>query len=206
MASESEASAANPIAGWVGRQIDKGYKGFELYARDGAALSLVDRYTADRSAAEAIWADAKENASGAETTSAFVVRALNDAAGPYPSRSFSIPPPMPLHEPERFEERNAMRLLLEHIDKQNKVLTQVVPACLAAMGGMVQGLSAHFGTLAETHKAAIRTLRDGRVASLDAERAMMLDAARQARIDKLIDAGIAMLPQVLEHAATEKKL
>jgi hypothetical protein len=203
MAGEMETTQANPVAGWVGRQVDKGYKGFELYAREGAALSLVDRYAAERGAAEAIWQDAKENAQGHEGTSSFVVRALNDGPGPYPSRSFSIAPPLPLHEPERFEERNAMRLLLEHIDKQNRVLTQVVPACLAAMGGMVQGLSGHFGTLAETHEAAIRTLRDSRVASLDAERAMMMDASRQARIDKLIDAGIGMLPHLIERM--EKK-
>ncbi|MFO0726508.1 MAG: hypothetical protein U1E65_22165 [Myxococcota bacterium] len=187
----------NPIASWVSKQIDRGFKGFELYAREVTGQALVDRYPADPNPAEAIYGDARENAQGFQTSPSFLVYALDDGPGPHPSRAFSVPSPIPLHEPERFEERNTMRLLLEHIDKQNRVLTQVVPACLAAMGGMVQGLSAHFGTLAETHDEAIKTLRDSRSSSLDAERAMMLEAARQARIDKLVEAGIGMLPSVL---------
>ena len=195
---------SNPIAAWVGKQIERGFKGFELYARDAAAATLVDRYPADPSPAEVIYADAKENAQGFQTAPNFLLYALDDGSGPHPSRAFSVPAPLPLHEPERFEERNTMRLLLEHIDKQNRVLTQVVPACLAAMGGMVQGLSAHFGTLAETHDAAIKTLRDSRATSLDAERAIMLEASRQARLDKLVEAGIGMLPAVLTKLSTEE--
>ncbi|MFO0722833.1 MAG: hypothetical protein U1E65_03545 [Myxococcota bacterium] len=187
----------NPISAWVSKQIERGFKGFELYAREATGPALVDRYPADPNPAEMIYADAKENAQAFQTAPSFLVYALDDGAGPHPSRAFSVPAPLPLHEPERFEERNTLRLLLEHIDKQNRVLTQVVPACLAAMGGMVQGLSAHFGTLAETHEAAIKTLRDSRANSLDAERAMMLEAARQARIDRLVEAGIGMLPSVL---------
>ena len=127
---------SNPIAAWVGKQIERGFKGFELYARDAAAATLVDRYPADPSPAEVIYADAKENAQGFQTAPNFLLYALDDGSGPHPSRAFSVPAPLPLHEPERFEERNTMRLLLEHIDKQNRVLTQVVPACLAAMGAI----------------------------------------------------------------------
>jgi hypothetical protein len=79
------------------------------------------------------------------------------------------------------------------------------PACLAAMGGMVQGLSSHFGTLAETHEAAIRALRENRVETLDTERVMLLDAAQQQRVDKLIDVGVAMLPQIVETLGKDKK-
>lgn len=186
----------NPIATWVHRQVTAGYKGFELYRRESQDRSLVDRYPADKAAAEAIYDDAKSNAGDAGGS--FLLQALNDGPGPHPSRSFLVRPPAPMHEPERFEDRNSMRLLLEHIDNQNRVISQVVPACLAAMGNMVQGLSAHFGTLAETHEAAIRTLRDSRVESLETERVMMLDAARQQRMDKLIDVGVAMLPQLVE--------
>ncbi len=157
-----------------------------------------DSFEAGPNAAASIWTEAQGNADGREMGGAFVLRAMNDSTGPHPSRSFAIPPSMPLHEPERFEDRNMTRLLLEHIDKQNRVLTQVVPACLAAMGGMVQGLSSHFGTLAETHESAIRTLRDSRVQSIEAERLMLADASRQARVDKLIDVGVAMLPAVIE--------
>ena len=45
---------ANPIAGWVAKQIERGFKGFELYARGSAAATLVDRYPADPSPAEVI--------------------------------------------------------------------------------------------------------------------------------------------------------
>ena len=33
---------SNPITAWVGKQIERGFKGFELYARDAAAATLVD--------------------------------------------------------------------------------------------------------------------------------------------------------------------
>lgn len=193
----------NPIAAWVTRQVSSGYKGFELYRRDSGDRSLVDRYAANAQAAEAIYEDAKGNAG--DSGAGFLLQALNDGPGPHPSRSFLVPAPMPMHEPERFEERNAMRLLLEHVDKQNRVIAQVVPACLAAMGGMVQGLSSHFGTLAETHEAPIRALRENRVETLDTERVMLLDAARQQRVDKLIDVGVAMLPQIVESLGKDKK-
>jgi hypothetical protein len=202
--SQVENHSNNPIAGWVLRQIEKGYKGFELYLRDGATYSLVEQYTASKESAASIYADACDNARGFETTAQFLVRAQNDGPGPYPSRSLLIAPSAPLHEPERYEDRNMTRLLLEHIDKQNRVIAQVVPACLAAMGGMVQGLSTHFGTLAETHEAAIRSLRDSRVESIEAERAMMLEASKQARIDKLVEVGVSMLPQIVEKIGSEK--
>jgi len=202
---QQENTAANPIAGWVFRQIDKGYKGFELLIREGASHALVERYAAERGSADAIYADARDNAQGLDMPTYFTVRALNDGPGPYPSRSFFIAASLPMHEPERFEERNVVRLLLEHIDKQNRVMTEVVPACLVSMGSMVQGLSSHFGTLAETHEAAARTLRESRVDSVEGERAMLHEASRQARMDKMLDTGIALLPQILEKLAREKK-
>lgn len=192
-------SNANPIASWIERQVAKGFKGFELLAREGQALSLVDRYPASHGVADTIYGDAVENAAGVtDHASAFVVRALSEGAGPFPTRAFTVQQALPLHEPERYGDANTLRLLLEHIDKQNKVIVQVVPACLASMGGMVNGLSQHFGTLAETHESAIRALRESRTASLEAERAMMLDVARQQRFDKLLDTGIGMLPAVIE--------
>lgn len=97
------------------------------------------------------------------------------------------------------------RLLLEHVDKQNRVIAQVVPACLAAMGGMVQGLSTHFGTIAETHESALRVLRENRVASLESERAMMSEMARQQRFDKFLDAGMAFLPQIIAKLGSGEK-
>ncbi len=193
------------FSNWANRQIEKGYKGFELFVRDGSQLSLVDRYAADKKSIESIVADAFSNAQGAEVSISFQVRAVNDGAGPWPSRSLVVPAAAPLHEPERYEERNALRLLLEHVDKQNRVIAQVVPACLAAMGGMVQGLSTHFGTIAETHESALKMLRENRVESLESERAMMVEASRQARTDKMLEIGMAMIPQVIEKLGGDKK-
>jgi hypothetical protein len=185
------------FANWANRQIEKGFKGFELFVRDGSQLSLVDRYAADKKSIEAIVADAFSNAQGAEVSTSFQVQAVNDGSGPWPSRSLVVPASAPLHEPERYEERNSLRLLLEHVDKQNRVIAQVVPACLMAMGGMVQGLSSHFANIAETHEAALKTLRENRVEHLESERAMFAEAAKQARTDKLLDVGMAMIPTVL---------
>src|SRR5688572_1832881 len=193
------------FSGWANRQLEKGYKGFELHVRNGSQSSLIDRYVADKNAIESIVADAFANAQGAEHTITFLVYAVNDGAGPWPSRSIVVPASAPLHEPERYEERNMLRLLLEHVDKQNRVIAQVVPACLAAMGGMVQGLSTHFGTIAETHESALRTLRESRAESLDSERAMMIEASKQARVDKMLDVGMAMIPQILQKLEDKEK-
>src|SRR5688500_13806000 len=132
MSTTPQQDTLSRFSGWAQRQVEKGYKGFELYVRDGAQFNLIDRYAADKNAIEAIVADAYANAQGAEHTVTFQVRAVNDGAGPWPSRSIVVPPSAPLHEPERYEERNMLRLLLEHVDKQNRVIAQVVPACLAA--------------------------------------------------------------------------
>src|SRR5688572_18103808 len=88
------------FSSWAHRQIEKGYKGFELFVRDGSQLTLVDRYSADKSSIEAIVADSFANAQGAETSVSFQVRAVNDGAGPWPSRSIVVPASEPLHEPE----------------------------------------------------------------------------------------------------------
>src|SRR5262245_1473528 len=146
MTSTAQQETLARFSGWAIRQIEKGYKGFELYTREGAQSSLIDRYPADKTGIESIVVDAFANAHGAETSVSYQVKAVNDGSGPWPSRSIVVPPSEPLHEPERYEDRNMTRLLLEHVDKQNRVIAQVVPACLAAMGGMVQGLSTHFGT------------------------------------------------------------
>src|SRR5262245_46381950 len=91
------------FSGWAIRQIEKGYKGFELHVRDGAQSSLVERYSADKNGIEAIVAEAFANAHGAETSVTYQVRAVNDGGGHGPSRSIVIPPSEPLHEPERYE-------------------------------------------------------------------------------------------------------
>ena len=96
-------------------------------------------------------------------------------------------------------------MLLEHVDKQNRVIAQVVPACLAAMGGMVQGLSTHFGTIAETHESALSVLRENRVATLEGERAAMIEMSRQARYDKMLEMGMAVLPHVIAKLGDKEK-
>lgn len=190
------------------RANEAGYKGFELFASEGAALSFVERYAGEIGVADTIFADASQYAKGFGLGSRFFLKACNDGTGPSPSASpsfaFYIPAAPPLHEPERHDAHNLTRLLIEFVDRQNRVITQVVPACMGAMGGMVQGLATHFGTLAETQDAAIRTLREHKLATIEAERMMLADATRAARLDKLVDVGLAMLPQVLE-AATKKQ-
>lgn len=202
--SSSQQDTLARFASWAMRQVERGYKGFEMF-REGNPNAPIDRYPADRSGIEAIVADAFADAHGAERSISYHVRAVNDGSGPWPSRAIVVPAAEPLHEPERYEERNTTRLLLEHLDKQNKVITQVVPACLAAMGGMVQGLSTHFGTISETHESAMRVLRENRVDALESERTMMIEAGRQARTDKLLEMGMAMLPQIIEKFADRKK-
>jgi hypothetical protein len=193
------------VSSWAIRQIDKGYKGFELLIRSNTGYVLVDRYPGEKNTIESILADIQANAAGAETTTQFRLTAVSDGQGQHnPTRAITLAPSEPLHESERYEDRNIVRLCLEHIDKQNRVITQVVPACLAAMGGMVQGLSTHFGTIADTHEAALRILRESRVETLEAERMMMLEASKQARVDKIVDLGLATIPQLLAKFGEKK--
>ena len=187
----------NPIAGWIRRQVERGYRAFALMMREGAAVSLVDQYTVDKDVADRIYRDAIENAQAFDHPTVYLVRALRDGDGPTPTRTFSIAGQPPLHEPDRYEMRHIDRLLLEHIDKQNRVIAQVVPACIAAMGSMVQGMGAHFTALADTHESAIRAIRSSKVDQLEAERQMKKDARRDARVGKLIEVGLSMVPQLV---------
>lgn len=207
---EAQQIEQNPIADFVSRATKRGLCGFRLSVRVGQALEQVDEYAASEPGVEGmIWRDAKANAEGfQDLVTAYVLQSFAADNTPGPSRSFSIVrTALPAHGTDRYNASSdaALRLALEQLDRAHKVIAGLVPATMVQLTQMIGALAGPIEQMSQTNAEALQELRTQRGASQDAERAMLRDAAREARIDKLVDMGIAMLPTVIEKFGKDEK-
>lgn len=195
----------NPIRDFIERARSRGLKGLSLHVRVGDAEELVDEYALDPTTAETVWRDAQANAGGfAEPFTAFVLHTHREDGGEGPSRSFSVLRTMlPAHTPDRFDpgDKAALRLMMEQVDRSHKVIAGLVPATMVQLSQMIAGLSGPIEQMANTQAEAIRELREQRAATAEAERTMLKDAAREQRLDRLLDIGINLAPVVIAKLA-----
>ena len=194
---------SNPMTDFCKRAIDRGFKGFVLLVRTPTGLEQIDEYAASPHVADLIYRDAVANAQGlAEPFAAFVCRAEGQEGGSGPTRAFSVNRGPSPHQVDRYDssQTSVVRMLLEHIDKQNHVITGVLPQNVAASSQMVSALSGHLTNITNTHGEAVTVLREGKIETLTAEKALMEQAERSERVNKLIDLGLQLLPALIQKA------
>lgn len=191
---DDEKTYDNPLTDWVRRATAAGAEGFQLHVRLGESSQILDEYAANEpNVAHRMFADATTNAEGfADIMSTFYAQAINAGGVRGGIRTFAVTRSPSLNVPDRYDpsDKATIRMLLEHVDQSHRVLTQVVPAALSSMSQMVN-------QLADTHSEAIQAIRETRASAADAERRMLSEAAREQRIDRMLDTVVTMLPAVL---------
>lgn len=184
----------NPLTEWVRRATEAGAEGFQLHVRLGESSQLLDEYAAsEANVAHRMFGDATTNAEGfTDTMSTFYAQAIGGDGQRRGIRTFAVTRSPSLNVPDRYDptDRATIRLLLEQVDRSHRVITEVVPAALSSMSNMV-------AQLARTHDEAIQAIRETRVAHVEAERAMLADAAREQRMDRMLDTLSTMLPAIV---------
>lgn len=186
---------------FLARIAQKGWPAVELKVRVGEASELVDQYALAEANVDLIWADMMANAQGVtDPVSSFFVRALGNGDKRGPSRSFSVVNDNPPHQADRFEatDKAALRMMMEHAHRSHLVVTnalaQVTQALQSSLGGQLEIQ----GQMAQTHGEAIAALREARAETAEAEVRMMEAHTKAERTGKLMEAGMALLPALIE--------
>lgn len=189
---------------WITKQSARGAQGFKLFVREGAVWTQLDTYQATATVDQDLWRDAQSNADGfTDMISTFTVKAISVDGGVETvigSRVISLRQTAgDNYVGEKFEPTMAaqMRLMMEHMDRQARVITQVLPAVTVAATNTLNAVTAHLAQLAESHAEAVRVIKEDRVATIRAEQEGMEALARQERLDKILDQVGNVLPLLL---------
>lgn len=176
----------------------KNWPAVELRVRVGGATEHVDEYLISEANADRVYQDMIANAQGVgDPSSSFILRAVGNGDEKGPSRAFSIVNHNPAHESDRFDgtDKNTVRLLLDQVHRSHLAMIQV----MGQMSQVIGSQSSLQSQLADTHSEAIASLRESRAEQARAEVQMVEVASRTERSGKLLDAGMAMLPGLIEH-------
>lgn len=182
-------------------RIAKHYPAVELRVRVGDSSELVDQYPLNACNADVILGDMRVNAQGVtDPVSSFFLRALGNGDAKGPSRSFSIVNDQPTHQADRFEanDKATNRMLLEHTHRSHIVITNTMSQMTEALQGIMRSQTGLQAQMAETHSDAIAVLREAKADQAKAEVHMLETANKAERTNKLLDAGMALLPSILD--------
>lgn len=191
----------NPIANFVRQVTERGYKGLTLLLRIGSGEEVIGQFAINQPQAmpDALYQLAQENASGSrDSVACFVLRAEGaDGGAPTLSRSFSIArTDAPVSSGDRYDVNNlaVARLVLEHLDHSNKVISNVVPAAMREMAAALGAASEPLAEIARTNIEAQRVLRADRALEFDHAKWMAERSERYERTDQIVQmlAPIAM--------------
>lgn len=183
---------------FIARVKANGWPAVELRVRVGSATELVDEYLVAQASADVIYRDMVTNAQGVgDPASSFFLRAIGNGDKKGPSRSFSIVNHNPSHEGDRFDggDKATVRLLLDHAHRSHLAMIQV----MGQMSAVISSQGSLQTQLADTHGEAIASLRASRAEQAQAEVRLMEAASKTERSGKLLDAGMAMLPALIQH-------